>query len=125
MATARAGHPAIAALSGVVALSAWAGGALLLAGLIDFGDEVTGRLPFHSATVAAAALLIVVAVPMTLTAWLSARSGARWRVVGAVAGTMLIGWIVVQLAFIQTFTWLQPVMAAAGAAVLAAAVLSR
>ena len=36
---------------------------------------------------------------------------------GAVTGMMLFGWIVVQLALIQTFSWLQPVMAGIGLAV--------
>lgn len=125
MTTPRVEYPSILVLSGVVALAAWAGGAALLAGAIDFGDDVTRRLPFHSATFAAIALMIVIALPMTLTAWLSARSDAQWRVVGAVAGTLLVGWIVVQVALIQTFSWLQPVMAIVGGAVLMGALSSR
>jgi hypothetical protein len=31
-----------------------------------------------------------------------------------VAGTLLVGWIIVELAFIRTLRWLQPAMAAAG-----------
>ncbi|MET9232229.1 hypothetical protein [Lentzea sp. NPDC003310] len=124
MATTTTGHPVTLALSGVVAIGAWAGGILLTVGVIDFGADVTSRLPFSSTAFAAIALLLFVAVPMTLTAWLCARHNAYWRVAGAGAGAMLIGWILVQLALIQTFSWLQPVMAAAGCAVLMSA-LSR
>jgi hypothetical protein len=39
-------------------------------------------------------------------------------VIAMIAGSLLVGWIVVQLAVIRTFSWLQPVMAAAGVVVL-------
>jgi uncharacterized membrane protein len=122
--TTRTEHPAILALSGVVATAGWAGAVLLLAGVVDFGAAVTSRLPFHSTVFAALALLAVVAVPMTLTAWLCARRSTWWRVAGAASGAMLVGWILIQLALIQTFSWLHPVMAAAGAAVLTSALSS-
>jgi hypothetical protein len=38
---------------------------------------------------------------------------------------LLIGWIVAQLAFIETFSWLQPLMAVAGAVVVVTALLRR
>ncbi|GLY49823.1 hypothetical protein [Lentzea sp. NBRC 102530] len=124
MTTSMIKHRATFALSAVVALGAWAGACLLLIGAIDFGRDVTSRLPFHSAVFAAIALLFVVAVPMTLTAWLCARSSTWWRLAGASAGAMLIGWILVQLALIQTFSWLQPLMAVAGVVVLLSALSS-
>lgn len=124
MTTTRTGHPVTLVLSAIVALCAWAGAILLTTGTVDLGTRVTSRLPLHSTVFAAIALTAFVAVPMTLTSWLCARHNAYWRIAGAAAGSMLIGWILVQLALIQTFSWLQPAMAAAGCAVLVSA-LSR
>ena len=120
----RTARPGVAIFTGLLALSAWAGVAGLLVGVIDFGPEITNRLPFHSPVFAGIALAAVVAVPMTWTAWLCLHNHPLWRTTGAVAGTLLFGWIVVQLALIQTFSWLQPIMGSAGLAVLIAALFS-
>jgi hypothetical protein len=116
---------AITIVSSITAFAAWAGSLALAAGIIDFGVEINRRLPFHSPVFAAFALAIVVALPMTLAALLCARRSPKWKATSIVAGAMLIGWIAVQLAIIQEFSWLQPVMAAAGVAVLTGALFSR
>lgn len=113
----RAAHPVYSLFTGLVAISAWAGAAGLAFGLIDLGTTIDERLPFHSPVFAAIALAALVAAPMTITSWLSYRARPQWRTAGVVAGTMLFGWIVVQLVLIQTFSWLQPVMAGIGLAV--------
>jgi hypothetical protein len=117
----RTAHPVVATFTGLLA---WAGAAGLLVGVIDFCPEITSRLPFHRPVFAGIALAAVVAVPMTWTAWLCLHDRPLWRTVGAVAGTLLFGWIVVQLALIQTFSWLQPIMGFAGLAVLVAVLFS-
>lgn len=122
--SARTAHPVITTFGGLIAVAAWAGAVGLLTGVIDFGAAITARLPFHSAVFAGIALAVVVAVPMTVTAWLGLRNRPQWRDAGAVAGALLIGWIVVQLAVVQTFSWLQPVMALAGLTALTCALLS-
>ncbi|SFR02046.1 hypothetical protein SAMN04488564_10239 [Lentzea waywayandensis] len=115
----------IGVLPGVVALSAWAGAAGTAAGAVDFGSAVVSRLPFHSNVVAAVALVLIVALPMTFAAWLCLRNHPQWRIAVAAAGALLIGWIAVQLVVIRTFSWLQPIMALAGAAVLMSALAHR
>jgi hypothetical protein len=45
--------------------------------------------------------------------------------VAGIAGLALIGWIVVEVAVIRTFSWLQPVCFLYGAGVLALGVLLR
>jgi hypothetical protein len=58
---------------------------------------------------------------MTLATWSCGANHPQWRYAAATAGALLIGWILVQVAIIRTFTWLQPAMASAGIAVLVCA----
>ena len=55
-----------AAVTGLIALSAYAGTVGLLGGGISFGDTIDARLPFDSLILAGLALLAIVAVPMTV-----------------------------------------------------------
>ncbi|MFJ5993135.1 hypothetical protein [Lentzea sp. NPDC092896] len=114
-------HPWITLFIAAIAVSAWAGVAGLGTGTVELGPVVTARLPFHSSTVAATALSLVVALPMSLAAWLCGANRPQWRFAAAGAGALLVGWILVQVTIIRTFSWLQPVMALAGLAVLVCA----
>lgn len=106
-----------ATLAAVMAVGAAAGTLGLWSGSIDFGEEITARLPWGSALVAGAALLVVVAVPMAVAAVTAWRGDPRAPQLLLVAGVLLVGWIVVEVAFIRSFSWLQPVCAAWGALV--------
>jgi hypothetical protein len=113
------GHPVLAALTGLVAVNAYAGSVALAIGVVDFGATIIERLPFGSPVFAAIALTVIVAVPMTIACWFAARGYPRLPPAAIAAGTLLIGWVVVQIAFIQTVNWLHAVMVVAGLAVLA------
>jgi hypothetical protein len=104
----------VAFVAGLVAVQAYGGAVGLGAGLVDFGPEITARLPFGSALVAAVALVVIVAVPMTVAAWYLSTGNPRAHRAAIAAGALLVSWIVVQVAVIQSFSWLQPVMAVAG-----------
>lgn len=115
----------LALLAGFVAANALAGSVLTAVGVVDFGNTVTARLPFHSTAFAAVALAVVVGLPMTVVTVLAATGHARTAEAAMIAGALLVGWIGVQLALIRTFSLLQPVMLIAGAAVFLAGATAR
>lgn len=97
------------------AAAAWFGMAGLIGGWLTLGDTVTERLPFSSPDVAGLALGAFVAVPSSVLATLAWRGDRRTGPMAIRVGAMLIGWIVVQLLVIRTFSWFQPVCVAVGA----------
>ena len=99
----------LAAVAGVIGL---AGGGL------DLGPAMTSRIPGASPVLGAVALGVVVAVPMGVAAVAGWRRSPRTADLAILAGTALIGWIVVEIAFIQAFSWLQPLCAAYGVMVV-------
>lgn len=109
----------LSVVCGLMGLTAAAGVVGLARRSIDLGPEVTARLPGRSPEVAAVALGAVVAVPMGAAAVAGGRRAASTADLAVLAGSALIGWIVVQVAVIRAFSWLQPVCAAYGAVVLA------
>lgn len=113
------------ALAGLMAVGALAGAVGILGGGLDLGQRVTDRLPWGSTAVAGTALLACVALPMTAAAALVRRRSPRASSALVVAGTLLAGWIVAQLAIIQTFSWLQPVCFGYGLVVARLGALSR
>lgn len=107
-----------------MAVFAWAGALGLLFGFLDL-KETTRDLPFESPLLGGIALAVVVALPMTLTA-VATVTRRRWSDLGhLVAGSALMGWIVVQVAIIGLNSWLQPVMFAWGAVILGLGVVHR
>jgi hypothetical protein len=60
------------------------------------------------------ALAAIVALPFTVLAVLASRTDRRTGFGAAAAGTLLIGWIVVELAFIRAVSFLQPVCVLVG-----------
>ena len=78
-------------------------------------------LPLHSWVLPGVALFLGVAVPMLTSAALVWRRGSRAADVSFVAGTILVGWIAVQLVIIGPRMALQAVMAASGLAIAALA----
>ncbi|KAA9160222.1 hypothetical protein FPZ12_017895 [Amycolatopsis acidicola] len=107
-------RPVLAACAGLVAVLAYAGAAALITGVLGLGAEVTARLPWGSTVFAGVALALVVGVPMTVVACFGSRGNAYTSVAAVVAGSMLIGWIAVEIGFVRTYSWLQPVFAFAG-----------
>jgi hypothetical protein len=108
-------HREIALLAGLMAVAAYAGVVGLMTGVLDMGTLLNGRLPFGSPVLGGLALLVIVALPMTVAA-VAAWRGLPWAEAAVVtAGLALVGWIVVEVAFIRTFSWMQPVCAAYGA----------
>ncbi len=112
-------RPAVAVLAGLIAVQAYGGAIGLVAGFVDFGPQITARLPFGSPLLAAIALAVIVAVPMTIAAWQLAAGHPRAWLTATAAGGLLVGWIAMQVVVIQSFSWLQPVMVFAGVLVLA------
>jgi hypothetical protein len=109
--TVRARRPlqiAAAVITGLIALSAYAGVVGLVGGWISFGEIINARLPYGSLLLAGIALLFFVAAPMTVAAVaaLRGRTYAGDIVVGA--GLLLVAWIAIELAFIKSYAWFHP-----------------
>lgn len=111
-------HRLLAAFAGLNALSAWFGVVGLIGGGLSFGEELNQRLPFDSLVLAGLALAAIVAIPSTVVAVLAWRGDPRTPLVTTALGVLLIGWIVVQLLFLQSFSFFQPLYAAIGLAFL-------
>lgn len=110
----RTRHTGLAVFAGCIALSAYGGGLGLIIGFLTLGDVVTPRLPFASPVLAGIALLAVVAIPNTVVAWLAARGDRRVGDASVLAGFLLAGWIVVELAFIRQFSFFHPLFLVVG-----------
>lgn len=106
---------ALIGVLGLVTANALYGGVgLMVNGLGMPGDWLDGT-PFASWVLPGVALLVLVAVPqaVALVALVRDRPGAdRWVLA---AGVMLMAWIAVQLAVLQRYFFLQPVIFAFGA----------
>ena len=121
MGSRRMSHDAwLTALAGFVAVSAYGGAAALITGWLRPGTSMTRNLPFHSPVFAGIALACVVAVPATAVAALAWRHHPRDRDAATLAGILLVGWIVVEVAVIRQFSALQVIYGLAGAGLIAA-----
>jgi len=103
-----------------VALSAFVGAAGLMTGFMDPGTTIDARLPFASSAFGGIALAVVVGVPMTVAAIDAWRSNPQMDTMAIGAGMLLVGWIVVEMAVIRSFSWLQPALLSVGVAIAAA-----
>ena len=111
-------HRLLAGFAGLNALSAWFGVLGLVGGGLSFGEELNQRLPFDSLVLAGLALAAIVAIPSTVLAVLAWRGDPRTPLVATALGALLIGWIIVQLLFLQSFSFFQPLYAAIGVSFL-------
>ncbi len=109
----------LAGFAALNALAAWGGAAGLITGTLDFGDRINHRLPFDSLVLAGLALATLVAAPLTLLAWAAWNGRPSTEELSFVAGLMLVGWIVGQVAVIRSFSGFQPVCLAVGAVLIA------
>jgi hypothetical protein len=101
-----------------IALTGFAGVVGLIGGGLTFGPAINARLPFGSLILAGLALLVFVAVPMTIAALTAGRDTPSSGDVVFASGLLLVLWIAVQLAFIQTYSWFHPTYLGAAAVVL-------
>lgn len=107
-----------AAVTGLIAFSAYAGAVGLIGGGITFGDTIDARLPFGSLVLAGAALLAIVAIPMTVASVAGGRHARHGADIVFGAGLLLVGWIAVELAFIKAYSWFHPTYLVAAIVVL-------
>jgi hypothetical protein len=110
--------------AGVTAASAYGGAIALVGGGIDFGSTINQRLPFGSRPLAGLALAAIVGAPFTVLAVCAGRNDPRTNRAAIAAGALLIGWIVVQLAVIRSFSVLHPIYIVLGAAFLSVGIAS-
>jgi hypothetical protein len=103
-------------LEGLLAIGAYAGAIGLLTGVTTLGDSMRD-VPFESTVLAGIALGLVNGVLPTAVA-VGTITHRAWATPGhLVVGVALMGWILVQIAFIGPIAWLQPVMFIWGAAI--------
>ena len=108
-------HLGLASYAALVALSAYGGAVGLATGALDMGGTLNHRLPFDSPVLGALALAAIVGLPSTALARYAWRGDRRIGAASLIAGMMLIGWILVELAFIRELSWLQPFFVGVGA----------
>lgn len=102
----------------IVGASAVYGGAGLMLGGLGMPVEWLEDTSFDSWVLPGVFLLAVVAAPMLLAA-AGELAHRRWAYTASLAaGVLQVGWILVQLAILQRYFFLQPVMAGAGLLVL-------
>lgn len=100
--------------AGIVAVSAYAGAVGLATRTDPYLRQVYERLPFHSPTFGAVALVAVVAVPHTVVAQYAWRGDERTDAAAAIAGALLVGWLTVEDLVLRERTWLVPLYYGAG-----------
>lgn len=98
----------------VVAANAVYGGIGLVVDGMGMSSEWLDRLPVDTWTLPGVALLVTVALPQLAAAWLVWRRHPWAAVGGIAAGAGLVVWIAVQLALLQRYFFLQPVIAGLG-----------
>ena len=106
----------LSAFAGFVAISAFGGTLGLITGVLDMGHELNQRLPLHSPVLGGIALALLVGVPACAVSLLAWRRDTRAGAASIVAGALLVGWIVVEIAFIRELAFLQLFYAGAGVA---------
>jgi hypothetical protein len=115
-------HRLVGVLAALTALSAYGGAAGLVSGFLATDSTLDSRLPFASPVFGGLALACVVGVPSTLLAAQVLTRGNRFDATAVVGGTLLIGWIAVELAFIRELSFFHPIYLAIGAAFLYAGI---
>ena len=98
----------LTAFAAVIALSAWGGALGLSIGFLSLPARLNDRLPFASPVLGGLALTLVVALPATWLASLAWHGDRRTDGWAVVTGGLLVGWILVELAFIRDFSFFHP-----------------
>jgi hypothetical protein len=107
-------RPGLCAYAAFVAISAFGGTLGLITGTLDMGHKLNQRLPLHSPVLGGVALALLVGVPASAVALLAGRGDTRAGRASVAAGVLLVGWILVELAFIREISFLQFFYAGAG-----------
>jgi hypothetical protein len=107
---------ALAGVAWINAIAAIGGAVGLATGTLELGKNLNDRLPFASPVLGGIALAAVVAMPFTVVALLAWRGDDRTDTAAMIAGALLIGWIIVQLALLRAPSVLQAIYAAVGVA---------
>jgi dienelactone hydrolase len=113
-------RPWLAGFAALNAVGAWGGAVGLVTGGLDLGASIDDRLPFDSVVLAGLALGVIVGIPLTVLARTAWAGGPRTDDAALLAGLLLIGWIVAQVAVIRAFSLFQPAYLAVGAGFVAA-----
>jgi len=114
----RAGLVAYAAF---IAISAYGGTLGLITGALDMGHTLNQRLPLHSPVLGGIALALIVGFPASVVATMAWHRDRRADAASVAAGVLLVGWIVIEIAFIREFAFLQLFYAGAGVVFVAVA----
>jgi hypothetical protein len=109
----------LAAGAAAVAVSACGGAVGLVTGALSLTHTYEQRLPFRSPVFGGIALGLVVGVPFMLLAVLAHRGDPHTERVSLGVGVLLIGWLLVELAFIRTFSFFHPFFGAIGVVFIA------
>lgn len=104
----------LAVAAGLVAVSAYAGGLGLATGSDPYVRHLIDQLPLRSPALAGASLVTVVAVPYTILARDAWRGDPRIDARAVVAGSMLTGWIALEVAVLTERSFLELLYAAIG-----------
>jgi hypothetical protein len=100
----------------LVAANALYGGVALAVNGMGMPQAWLERLPVDSWTWPGVALVVTVAVPQLVAAWLVWQRDPRSGVVAMAVGAALVLWIAVQVVVLQRYFFLQPVIVGAGIA---------
>jgi hypothetical protein len=116
----RLGHRRVgtAIFAALIAFSAYAGAVGLITGGLTLTADLNERLPLGSPLVGGVALALIVALPTTWVSWLAWHDDARADAAALVAGILLVGWILVELAFIRKFSFFHPTYLVVGAVLI-------
>lgn len=97
---------ALSGYAALLALGAYGGALGLMVGFLDLPTELDRRLPFDSPMLGGIALALVVAVPATVLTVLAWRGDPRTDLAAVLDGILLIGWILVEVAFLGAVAFL-------------------
>ncbi|MFN8194673.1 MAG: hypothetical protein U0R80_10370 [Nocardioidaceae bacterium] len=98
----------------LVGVNAVYGGIGLMVNGMGMPQDWLDRTPFDSWLLPGIALIVTVALPQFAAAWLVLRRAPRAATVGILVGAALMLWILVQVAILRRYFFLQPVIAGFG-----------
>lgn len=96
----------LAGYAALLAVGAYGGALGLVFGYLDLLDRLDQRLPFASPVFGGVALAVLVAVPASVVAVLAWHGDPHTDLAAALDGFLLIGWILVELAFLRELSYL-------------------
>jgi hypothetical protein len=105
---------AIGVIATLNAIAALVGALGLMWGFLSLDATATSRLPWQSSVLGGIALGLVVGLPNAVVAWLAFNREPDAGRAAVAAGFLLIGWIVVELAFIRELSFFHPLYVAIG-----------